>query len=259
MRGRQKHSTGFTLIELLIVIAIIAILAAILFNAFARARENARRASCQSNLKQIGLGLMQYGQDFDERLPFSYTGSSSQSSATESKWMDEIYPYVKSEQIFTCPSDRQSTYAYNRTLTAPDTKFGSYAINSGYYAMAGVYMPPVSNRNGLVDSVASLIQMQAPATTVWVIDNAQTPYPYAIWWATLTSSACLSAVGDCPSVNTAVSPRNLLGDWPTAISERHLSTTNVLFVDGHVKAMQLDELAKKNSSGAAFYFTNTDD
>src|SRR5690606_6779733 len=63
---------GFTLIELLVVIAIIAILAAILFPVFARARENARRASCQSNLKQIGLGLMQYTQDYDERLPAGF-------------------------------------------------------------------------------------------------------------------------------------------------------------------------------------------
>src|SRR5690349_4775228 len=61
--------SGFTLIELLVVIAIIALLAAILFPVFARARENARRASCQSNLKQIGLGIMQYTQDYDDRLP----------------------------------------------------------------------------------------------------------------------------------------------------------------------------------------------
>ncbi len=67
--GRSAHRRtkwGFTLIELLVVIAIIAILAAILFPVFARARENARRASCQSNLKQIGLGIFQYAQDYDE-------------------------------------------------------------------------------------------------------------------------------------------------------------------------------------------------
>jgi prepilin-type N-terminal cleavage/methylation domain-containing protein len=65
----RKSTRGFTLIELLVVIAIIAILAAILFPVFARARENARRASCQSNLKQIALGVFQYTQDFDEKFP----------------------------------------------------------------------------------------------------------------------------------------------------------------------------------------------
>ena len=60
---------GFTLIELLVVIAIIAILAAILFPVFARARENARRSSCQSNHKQIALGILQYTGDYDDTLP----------------------------------------------------------------------------------------------------------------------------------------------------------------------------------------------
>jgi prepilin-type N-terminal cleavage/methylation domain-containing protein len=69
MKKSTLRKSGFTLIELLVVLAIIAILAAILFPVFARARENARRASCQSNLKQIGLGIMQYSQDYDETLP----------------------------------------------------------------------------------------------------------------------------------------------------------------------------------------------
>jgi prepilin-type N-terminal cleavage/methylation domain-containing protein len=70
-RQRTVHrpDRGFTLIELLVVIAIIAILAAILFPVFARAREMARRSSCASNMKQIGLGLIQYAQDNDERMP----------------------------------------------------------------------------------------------------------------------------------------------------------------------------------------------
>src|SRR4028118_1774787 len=67
--GAGISRSGFTLIELLVVIAIIGILASILFPVFARARENARRSSCQSNLKQIGLGILQYTQDYDEKLP----------------------------------------------------------------------------------------------------------------------------------------------------------------------------------------------
>src|SRR5579862_4173320 len=100
-KGTMKKQ-GFTLIELLVVIAIIAILAAILFPAFARARENARRASCQSNLKQIGLGIMQYTQDFDEHLPLGYanpfSSATGQFSTDNLWWGDMIFPYVKSLQ-----------------------------------------------------------------------------------------------------------------------------------------------------------------
>ena len=69
MENRTSKRKAFTLIELLVVIAIIAILAAILFPAFARARENARKTSCMSNMKQIGLGSMQYTADYEETYP----------------------------------------------------------------------------------------------------------------------------------------------------------------------------------------------
>src|SRR4028119_569869 len=98
MRLRRQRilgtSSGFTLIELLIVIAVIAILAALLFPVFARARENARKSSCQSNLKQIGLGLIQYAQDFDESLPFFFYGPNGDNNDPPTtpnaryKWMD---------------------------------------------------------------------------------------------------------------------------------------------------------------------------
>src|SRR5688572_31491078 len=99
---RKTALRGFTLIELLVVIAIIALLAAILFPVFARARENARRASCQSNLKQIGLGLVQYYQDFDESLVIDeIAGTSgvgdplvSTGTFTEDRWPGRIFPYV---------------------------------------------------------------------------------------------------------------------------------------------------------------------
>jgi prepilin-type N-terminal cleavage/methylation domain-containing protein len=92
----RKVNKAFTLIELLVVIAIIAILAAILFPVFARARENARRASCTSNLKQISLGILQYVEDYDGRFP----------PYQDAGVMGLIFPYVKSAQIFRCPSSK---------------------------------------------------------------------------------------------------------------------------------------------------------
>ena len=97
--------SAFTLIELLVVIAIIAILAAILFPVFGRARENARRASCQSNLKQIGLGFQQYAQDYDGWT--SGSGVFVSSSAYHS-WPSTLFPYVKSDQLFSCPSGEEA-------------------------------------------------------------------------------------------------------------------------------------------------------
>ncbi len=96
---------AFTLIELLVVIAIIAILAAILFPVFARARENARRSSCQSNMKQIGLGIEQYKQDYDGTYPMAYFYRVGTSGAGGyNHWSGSIQPYMKSLQIFVCPS-----------------------------------------------------------------------------------------------------------------------------------------------------------
>lgn len=98
---------AFTLIELLVVIAIIAILAAILFPVFARAREAARKTACLSNTKQIGTALMMYSQDYEEVLPPPQLGTCPGIGCFA--WADVIYPYVKNEKVFDCPSSTVRT------------------------------------------------------------------------------------------------------------------------------------------------------
>src|SRR5262245_47450508 len=124
-RSWMGFTRGFTLIELLVVIAIIAILAAILFPVFARARENARRSSCQSNLKQIGLGFLQYKQDYDER----WAGGWGQASM----WTIVLDPYVKSAQIYKCPSATTtawSSYLYNNLgMSLCNTQGGNLSLS----------------------------------------------------------------------------------------------------------------------------------
>ena len=124
-QSRTKNK-GFTLIELLVVIAIIAILAAILFPAFAKARESARRASCSSNLKQIGLGMLQYAQEYDEKfIPATIDASP---VTNELPWQVLVQPYLKSADLFRCPSNTSSNTVSNST-TAGITIPVSYIAN----------------------------------------------------------------------------------------------------------------------------------
>jgi prepilin-type N-terminal cleavage/methylation domain-containing protein/prepilin-type processing-associated H-X9-DG protein len=245
---------GFTLIELLVVIAIVSLLASILFPVFARARENARRSSCQSNLKQIGLGILQYTQDYDETMPFSFFGTAGNSDAGNYKWMDAIYPYVKSEALFTCPSDSASNsrYVYQQNIPAgqDSINYGSYGLNGAYGACTGGICPDgTTPPRSSAAYIVRLAQLQAPAATVWVTDNNNAPSvanpggSQGFFWATTI-----------PAIDTSKSPRQLQN-----IVERHLDTTSVLFCDGHVKAVKLDTLARTNAAGVAPAFTIEDD
>lgn len=133
------RARGFTLIELLVVIAIIAILAAILFPVFARAREKARQASCQSNEKQIILACIMYKSDYDTRFPQNCTSSSNTGCVAPGwDWMEVIAPYVKNQQLFECPSTE-----YQISTCAPPVprsysgRRGGYACNSGRPGVIG--------------------------------------------------------------------------------------------------------------------------
>ncbi len=150
MLNKQSNKSGFTLIELLVVIAIIAILAAILFPVFAKAREKARQTTCSSNLKQIGMGMLMYAEDYDETLP--------QSEYNEKAWgfcfyKDKIMPYVKSDKIFQCPSD-------SSWCKSADCDYNSYVYN-------GIPWTP-----GWGIAGRSLAAINAPSTIVMVFDSS---------------------------------------------------------------------------------------
>ena len=292
----RKEKTAFTLIELLVVIAIIAILAAILFPVFARARENARRSSCQSNLKQIGLGLMQYTQDNDEHLPFICVGQVERSGSDDIyegyTWQDEIFPYVKSEQVFNCPSasfrktDTNAVpYVYSDPANNPNgpavrgtwdnatthgKHIGSYLISAAYQRDG---LPPVSSipypvgGSGAFNNTAPIsahsVNVEAPAETFWVGENdtnsgGGTRMPELFYLAMYKGASDRLTYDE--DGEDGGEP-NILKGRIGQISSRHLETTNVLFFDGHVKAMKFSQLQENSSRNAAYqrYFTSWDD
>jgi prepilin-type N-terminal cleavage/methylation domain-containing protein/prepilin-type processing-associated H-X9-DG protein len=241
LRRPGRSRVGFTLIELLVVIAIISLLAAILFPVFARVRENARRASCQSNLKQIGLALIQYTQDYDETLPsMSFGPDSGPSDATARyKWMDAIYSYVKSEQVFDCPSGRGLGDVNKYVYRGGNYSYGSYTMNAQSND-AGSPTPPASRYAGYSPGAANYYttrvpQVAQPSTTIWVMDGSfRDNYYFRNGYSDGSPLYIEYPNGKVRHI--------MMG------AERHLETMNVLWCDGHVKAHKLDALLEKKGS-----------
>jgi len=241
----QHERKAFTLIELLVVIAIISILASILFPVFARARENARRASCMSNLKQIGLGFMMYVQDYDETYPssFYYTHETTDPDWGASGgqnymfWMQVVYPYVKSNQIYFCPSGNSAQV---------------HAI-SGNYGVNGVMIPRYSH--------LAMAALDSPSTTYMAFDSGtyylslsssedDVASPHGAFWylpGTQKYSGC--PVTGCSS--TAIGAGFDQSDFSS--EGRHFDGNNVIFADGHVKWIKTATMwteAKKYKDGS---------
>jgi prepilin-type N-terminal cleavage/methylation domain-containing protein/prepilin-type processing-associated H-X9-DG protein len=205
MNTQESRKAAFTLIELLVVIAIIALLAAILFPVFARARENARRISCASNLKQIGLALHQYSQDYDEMLPphrMTVIGGDGTTN-TALSWRLCIYPYINSTQAFLCPSNKQKTLATDADGTATNALPNIPKFYTSYLA----------NSRPLATTPLKLAALASPATLLIIGEG-------------VTNDSYLR-IDTTPTNTSATAPRFYGG---------HLGTANMLHADGHVKA-----------------------
>lgn len=205
----NNKKSGFTLIEMLVVIAIIAILAAILFPVFGRAREKARTASCASNLKQIGLAVLMYSQDYDETLPMVWlddNGTAGYQSG-DSTWAELIRPYVKNDQIYRCPSasgdDKTQTY--------------HYAVNNAYYGTGDSYSPPIGQSEPAIAG--------DPSRTYLALDRKAgvLATPQIAW-------------------------EDVSGRWGIGnFTDRHNNGLNILYCDGHVKLDRRNRIASSSA------------
>ncbi len=205
--GKKKVIKAFTLIELLVVIAIISILASILFPVFARARENARRSSCLSNLRQLGTATMMYVQDYDERYPSSryYTGTQ------YVYWNQMLQPYIKTIEVFYCPSSpikgaTEGGYGANELVFSP-SNISMASINS----TASSYM--------LMDFGAWVVSGRSRATNIRVPSNAQY----------LPGSGAFSGV---TREATVAYYNSFESDYQNG---RHFNGVNITYADGHAK------------------------
>ena len=209
----KRGRVGFTLIELLVVIAIIAILAAILFPVFAKAREKARQTSCLSNIKQLGLAVNQYAQDYDGRGPIGWYADPTYVVppgwpfwfGPEIDWRCEVYPYIKNAQIYVCPTFErpdEPLWVYIRG----EHDYGihrSYALN---YPMAHTWI-----WNGKLDA------SPRPATTILICESRE----WNADWR--TDFLCGRA----------------WFDQSRGIMTTHNGVSNFAMYDGHAKAMKL--------------------
>lgn len=266
---------GFTLIELLVVIAIIAILAAILFPVFARARSKARQASCQSNLKQLALGMLMYCQDYDGKFPISTPPcvAGDGNNGLTSPWWMLIMPYVKNEQLFACPS-----YAHNVNNTggcgggncaqrvssvanAPVSYGYSIAIGSHYARGAGI-TTCCGSRGGSEED------LKYPAESFLLADSARANIGGGLWagggicagsftdgiCAPIVFSSYLSGCPQpgCPPTKTLAQRLQELGLSVDDVA-RHMGGANIAFADGHVKWFR-GEAIKGTEAGGSIRF-----
>jgi len=230
MLSEKSKPRGFTLIELLVVIAIIAILASILFPVFARARENARRTSCISNLKQMGLATMQYTQDYDEGLPVALYGVPTTYAYPDGQawqsgilyWPQMIYPYHKSSQVFYCPSSPDPNLTNPRRLN-----YGANEVVITYNTVASTTPLKVA---AIISPASTYMMMDASDIRINPLHAIAVNAPYYM-------PGLGEAGGSCPTT---------INNYSDCRGGRHFGGVSVVFADGHVKWLKSSVLRRES-------------
>jgi prepilin-type N-terminal cleavage/methylation domain-containing protein/prepilin-type processing-associated H-X9-DG protein len=234
----QRKRSGFTLIELLVVITIIAILAAILFPVFARTREKARSASCQSNLRQLGTAIKIYLSDNDSKMPLMMYRSPS--TGLYYRWIHVIYPNVNNRQIFACPSndvryevgDMPSQYPTPRlsNLELLETSyFYCFCLPMNQSIYAGL-------REGEDETAMKDISNTVMLMDGWFFPGEGNGWNMLMYWAPQAGKVELAkwVNGELP---TTYIPANATGVAIMERLHRHNDIMNACYADGHVKAI----------------------
>ncbi len=264
---KRNGSPAFTLIELLVVIAIIAILAAILFPVFAQAREKARQISCLSNLKQIGLGLVMYNQDYDETMPLAFAGIDpiNNGGVNVIPIDSQLKPYIKNDQVWKCPSDSENV----ADSGLGDYWDGSYAANSTAYRRSYGYVGNIhtvqyeqatgdtsidgdpntgmSQWGGPPYAPTTLAKIDQPADTIGIVENWSPGEGASVlgspWGALFTGCDTYKLAGrNYPPQGGGdswggSSSSSCYSAYQGPASKGHTNMGNYVFTDGHAKAM----------------------
>jgi len=217
-----------------VVIAIIAILAAILFPVFAQAREKARTASCSSNTRQLGLAINMYKQDYDERFPFGGWRPGTNGWDGSGDWQNSTAPYIKNKGIFYCPSSGDDNEMADPTSWSWNRNPVSYLYNN----QLGINRTPVNDARVLEPSNCWLV---LDGHSDWGCDTTPTNACLGSDW--LGRPRTIWNMEDTTFGNQA----SLITGWLswqgfTWALPRHNSGANVCYVDGHVKYIKVSPL-----------------